>query len=166
MKHTLFIDPGARDIGWAVYYGLTLHTCGAASTKKARVGERVAELAAQIPYYLYEGIYVEHMVWYPGLAKSMPKDLLMVQAVGVGLACYLADAAEQVHTIKPSDWKADIPKHVHHPRLYRRYSEEERWILDDGMRQCSRKKLREEVQDAAGMGLSVLGRTSKEGRAR
>jgi hypothetical protein len=54
--------------------------------------------------------------------------------------------------VSPSEWKGQVPKTVHHPRILTRLTDEERAVIPEG------KTARKHILDAVGIGLWRLGR--------
>jgi hypothetical protein len=57
-----------------------------------------------------------------------------------------------VYWVEPRTWKGQIPKDIHHARIYASLSSVEQATVDRGLKGV-RPKLREDAMDAIGIGL-------------
>jgi hypothetical protein len=141
----LAIDPGKKKLGWAFFSAGVLVRCGLSRIDGIDTLGRLAVIhALQLPCAT-RGI-VELMTVYPGEGKSAPSDLLDVATVGAEVAGRKCDFVEYV---RPRDWKGQVPKEIHHPRIRERLESYELVVA---------KGANHDTMDAIGLGLHALGR--------
>jgi hypothetical protein len=100
---------------------------------------------------------VESMVW-DGRRPTTAQDLIDVQTVG----CLTASrVASQVVLRRPADWKSNISKEYHHPRILDALDPAERRIVEAAAKAAGRNA--KEVLDASGILLQYLKRIDKDG---
>jgi hypothetical protein len=139
----LTIDPGL-DTGWAVWKGMTLSTAGLGD-----VPRNVVDLT---------DVWIESQVIYPR-SKARPEDIVTL-AVSAGHAagvCSVVYPAAVVHWVAPATWKGQVPKDIHHTRVWAILADRERAIIDLACRGVAPSK-RHNVMDAVGLGLYTLQR--------
>lgn len=153
------IDPGSRDLGWALWRFGELTRCGLARTQRTALEGRCLEFSAQLPDA--HRTVVEVMEWRPEDVRSRPNDLLDVQAVG----CYLAGETDKASFLRARDWKGSIPKNVHHARIWDCLLPAEMEIATVALATAP-KKNRKEILDAIGIGLAFARRINRGGGPR
>ncbi len=140
----LAIDPG-RDTGFAWFTGPTLELaqCG--------VGDPRAEnLTAS-------KVILERPQYYPGNGKGDPNDLITLAIqVGEYLEFYSRRGAA-VYMVLPRVWKGQVPKQIHHARLFSALSPREQNIVSICGAAVPASK-RHNMMDAVGLGLWKLDR--------
>lgn len=162
------IDSGTRALGWAAWnedgrlYTLDCSIARRAlRTPDAQIEYHDLEIRARVSPFTGD-VVVERMEWRKGDGRSVPGDLLRVQAVGFGVAGLLGG---RVVSYTPGQWKGSIPKDVHHRRIREALTHEELAILDRTLQTIPRRH-RKEALDAVGIGCYHLGRTTRSGARR
>ena len=153
----LAVDPGAKNLGWALFEDQYLHSAGLARTKRSGP-EGAQEIAAAVPR-ADRGV-VEHMTHRRGKKNSVPQVLIDLQGVGwfvMGACC------STFKSYTATQWKGNVPKRIHHARILEVLTEHERIILDLALAAVP-KGNHKEILDACGLGLFELGRLSRGGR--
>jgi hypothetical protein len=147
MTTLLTIDPGKHVSGWAFFEGVTLVACGISPEG--------------LPGYdgAARRCVVEKMRWRP-TAESQPNDLIDCQISGLLFAHSVCHCP--IELLPASSWKTALPKAVHHRRIDKALTGGEQaktvwWQTSPHLK---------EVYDAIGIGLFVLGRTTKAGVTR
>lgn len=165
MTRRLYIDPGTRVLGAALFHGTELVMAQASRSRHRVLNERIADHVANLTCYRADRAVIEHMQYRP--TASTPQDLIDVQAVGCAVGGVLAGA---VSLVRPSTWKGNLPKPIHHARLVQALTPEEQERLGvelvDRARSRTTRGADKEVLDAVGIGLYLTGRINKSGGAR
>lgn len=154
----LCIDPGLRGVGAALFKPdrtLSVATYVKSPVVSGRGYTAHVALAQQV-FVEYAGagsisrLVIEHPVIYPGMASRRegenPDDLLDVVAVGAAIATCFAGC--DIATVKPSEWKGNMPKEKMTERI--RAKAEARGELS---RIVALKSIMHNVLDAYGIGL-------------
>lgn len=150
----LFIDPGLRGVGAALFDGpvLTRASYVKNPVEHGRGYFAHASLAHAVraAYPHDVRVFIEHPRVYPGMPETDPNDLLDVVAVGSAIASqyFGAPSVEMVKTVFPSEWKGTVKKEVMTERIYKKLTPEELLCIE----QCPRH-LFHNVLDAVGIGL-------------
>lgn len=84
-------------------------------------------------------------------SKADPEDLLVLAAT-VGALGTVVERAEQFVLYRPREWKGNIPKEIHHPRILKACPEAKQFLPKN-------KKHAADILDAVGIGLYHLSRT-------
>lgn len=167
MSTLLSIDPGTKNLGWALFEEerFVLGGCSRTSlrTRDDQVHVHVETIQAALRSYgaglrVYGAL--ESMKHHSRRARSNPNDLLDVQMVGGLVAGHLC---VRVRTLPATQWKGSIPKSVHHERITRKLDAAELVVLQESVRDVPSGN-HKEVLDAVGIGLYHLGRTFKGAR--
>jgi hypothetical protein len=133
----LTIDPGIAT-GWALWSAVRLLECGL-GTPPAR-----ADL---------EAVWIESPVIYPH-SRARPNDILkLARDAGAHAGLYLS-LGVNVRFVEPARWKGQVPKTIHHARVWSQLQPGEQSIVHEGCLGVAPSK-RHNVLDAVGMGLWV-----------
>lgn len=133
------IDPG-KHTGWALWSGLRLIDCGLGDPREcpSHISERL------------EHVWIESPMLYGGHPR--PNDIvLLARCAGEYAGRYRLLGAE-VHYVFPAVWKGQVPKPVHHARLWSSLSEDQRKLVY----KRSAKRLREPCGDQRDCDHNVL----------
>ena len=167
----LFIDPNVRGCGIALFDGKKLVRAKYVAHPDYAGRNYLSEtlLAQEVFKQTFDtvgprsGLYkltlvvIERPVIYPGMPDKDLNDLIDVAAVGsaVNNALYLNATAFQ--TVKPAEWKGNVPKKVMLERIRSK-------LTDDEMARCewTNKSDNEDLLDAVGMGLWHAGRLNSK----
>jgi hypothetical protein len=143
----LSIDPGA-DTGWALFEETgRLSDCG------------LGEPSAYMHMLRVWDLIIEQPIVYPR-AKSRPNDLITLALCAGELKGRLHREGRRAEYVKPFEWKGQVPKKKHQPRIWAVLDEREHALL---LRETG-KVLEGEghnIVDAVGIGLWRLGRLSR-----
>lgn len=135
----LAIDPGA-DTGWAYFEKKKLTKCGLGAPPVVGVTE----------------VLIEKPTLYPrSKARSSDVITLAVRAGECGGAYGSLGVA--VEYVEPRTWKGQVPKDVHHARIWATLAQDERLVVDRAVSGLAPSK-RHNVLDAVGLGLYGVGR--------
>jgi hypothetical protein len=139
------LDSGANT-GWAFWLkyntGWRLEACGLyLCTKDKHPPHHVIPCG--------EAVVVEVPAAQPRDTLKRTNDLFRTTQRGALVAGYLRP--EVVHFVTPHEWKGGVPKEQHQPRIWGRLTDEEKALI-------SRVGKLDDVLDAIGLGLVVLGR--------
>lgn len=162
------IDPGVKHLGFAIAWGGEVQAIGCSSRggPYGSGADRLARLAEAHAHTIRPRldasdpiVYLESMVATRDRATTA-QDLIDVQTVG----CLTAGALRPTRVVlcAPGDWKASVPKHVHHPRLIQALTGYEARIVSDGL-QATPDSHHKEALDALGILLYALGRVKRSG---
>ena len=147
------IDPGCSYFGYAVFRSARLVRCGrpSAASPYTLIDLVIEECLIEQIIGLGCVVVLEYPQDYPGSPKT--KNLKGLKVLCDGVIKELRGAAK-MHTYYPREWKAQVPKGVHHKRLQGVLSpaELELWSTAN-----------HDTRDAIGLGLYYLGRTAKGG---
>lgn len=137
------IDPGLAT-GWSLWDCGGLIACGLDSPlADPRHGAAVA--AGRL-----SGVWIESQVIYPR-SKARPADIVkLAQDAGRWAGIYSTLGVE-AHFVAPSTWKGQVPKAIHHARVWAALSVPEQRIVDASCRGVAPSK-RHNVLDAVGIG--------------
>lgn len=148
------IDPGARRFAFSVFHDNTLVACGYAS----HPGELAPHLDSARSYLWvfevprnYDSFAVAH------------KDLDRLRAMLKRIRQEVVRPGETVKTQYPSQWKANVPKRIHHERAWKVLRAKERIVLPDRPKGVN---YAHDVHDAVALGLTHLGRLTRGRRSR
>ena len=144
------IDPAARRFAYAVFHDGTLEACGYAERyDQIPIGDRSYTWVFEVPRNL-TSFAVAHKDL-DRLRRTLRK--IRIRAIARG---------ETVTGYKPSEWKGNLPKRVHHRRAWAILTAPEKLVLPDRPGVVS---YAHDVHDAVALGLTHLGRM-KRGRTR
>lgn len=145
----LAIDPGTN-VGWALFdktgvgvgvFG-ELISCGLGGEPDGAA--------------VVHEVVIEHPVIYPGGRTKNPNDVLKV-AINAGE--WGGRFRHVARYVKPQQWKGNVPKAVHQPRIWAKLTNTERKVFDDCLDTAKvPKSKRHNVIDAIGIGLYAVGR--------
>ena len=134
----LTIDPGAQT-GWALWTEDKLVSCG--------LGSLVPGISG------IEDVWIEYPVIYPR-PKARPADILKLAQVAAEYGGAFAARGVKVHYVEPAQWKGQLKKKIHHPRVWRSLTPGDRAVATVGCAGlCESKK--HNVVDAIGLGMWV-----------
>lgn len=143
------IDPGLRACGFADFRNEKL--AFAVLVKGQEIGRGPAahkNMAMAFTQFDKLPLYIEFPEAYPGMPKTDHNDLLEV----AGTASAVASTFPEVTSLRPKEWKGNIPKKTMTARIYAALTDEEKKVLPSKDHN---------ILDAVGIGLFVLGRLNK-----
>ena len=142
----LAVDPGYRAMGWALFQGDQLESCGLAR------GVLLSETVSKLPVTFCNELVVEDQQIYR-TTKARHADILkLAQSAGAVIG---AVKHFNLTMYLPRQWKGTVPKEVFARRILTRLSEHEMTIFDSV--KCP-KSMRHNIVDAIGLGLFKLRR--------
>lgn len=155
------IDAGVKALGWARGDASRITAAGCSRTRESLTVDEAADLHSRaIGWGSATRVVLETMHW-DGRRMTTVNDLLNVQAVGCIVAARVGCV---VVTRAPHDWKAQIPKEIHHPRILDALDAGERRVVDEAVARAGTNA--KEVLDAVGIWLHDAGRINKSGGPR
>lgn len=134
------IDPGL-DTGWSIWSEGLLAACGLGDPRTSKA-HRVAELSC---------VWIESPVIYPH-SKANPNDIIRLALNAGGWEGRYDVLGVPVSFVEPSKWKGQVPKDVHHARVWAALAPAEQAIVDAAVRARPASK-RHNILDAVGLGL-------------
>jgi hypothetical protein len=161
-------DPGLREAGLAVFIeGRLAFACLVRNPEaRKRDGPAWRLMGREVFRVIYDNHIIKRNIWDSTLASEIPQvyqegksagvdpsDLTNLSGVVGAVIGYLNP--DQVFTYLPREWKGQIPKDKHQPRIISRLDKEETAVLNAV--RCPKGKLHN-VVDAIGVGLFHLGR--------
>jgi len=145
-QHTCTTLDSGANTGWAYWAkypeGWFLQACGLYLCTKDKRPPHQAILCG-------DAVVVEVPQWQKGDTPAKTNSLFKTTQRGALVAGYLRP--EVVHFVTPHEWKGGVPKEQHQPRIWGRLTDEEKALI-------SRVGKLDDVLDAIGLGLVVLGR--------
>lgn len=124
-KRTLAIDPGGRNLGWAIAEGRTLVAAGLSrATGPTGVANYMkihcAHLLEVAPVGSIDRVVVEQMQSYGDLTqqKGDQNDLIMLSLIGGAVAGLYWNPELAIDTVTPRTWKGQTPKDIQAHRNY------------------------------------------------
>lgn len=160
--YTLAIDPGVRELGWALFRMDEFVTGGVSSVPGTlpNLGHNVSQHRRNIynatGHLHVDFVAVEAMEYADRRAKSVPADLLRVQWVGAALGGMFAT---QITPVTPTTWKRSVPKDIHHKRIRAKLTKREAVALERAETAVA-AGLRHNLVDAVGIGLWAVRRAA------
>lgn len=154
----LAIDPGSKTVGWARFWNKTLIGCGVLRAETP-MAMRVAFEADVVQHYTRtpHRIVVERpQVYVRERSEGDPNDLVLIALIG-GMLAGAVQSPAGIDFVLPATWKGQVPKAIHHKRLWKRLALKEQVIVEAG---ALPKSLAHNCYDAVALGLW------KEGRGR
>ncbi len=160
---TVAVDPGLRGCGIAIYENALLHCAWYCRTNnqtdrgpKAWVAMAACierEWIVRVPRRVtnLQAIVLEVPQVYRGPRTPNPDDLIQLAGV-VGAVAFGLPSAEKIHFL-PREWKGQIKKEIHHPRILQKLSDAEKSGIEK-----TATSLVHNVYDAIGIGLFHLKR--------
>ena len=146
----LSIDPGTKDMGWALWTDEKLTDCGIARAKDWITTVRM------LPDVNPERLYIEDQQIYRSSNINAHSLIAVARVVGAVVMRFSdSPTLREVHIIKPREWKGQVPKDICNKRTIARLSDAERTILT---KKSYRKTILHNLLDAVGIGLWALGR--------
>ena len=151
LGNVVAIDPGARYFAYAIYHRGELTHAGYSAS------DRVDSIPL-IPGNRYEWI-MEKPRKYRAFEKAHADlDRLLATLKRIKK---LADERDEVVTeVAPSAWKGQVPKKVHHERLWPRYTKKEQAVL---VAPPGTEGYAHDVHDASALGAGYIGRVGRGG---
>lgn len=139
------IDPGAM-LGWAIWTTNGLVDCGLGDPRRSQYHIVSSDKRLDV----INDVWIEWPVIYPR-SKARPNDIMKLGRIaaehgGIYKACGVA-----VHYIEPAEWKGQLSKEKHHPRVWAALRDFERPIVEAARSSMSATKF-ENVCDAVGLG--------------
>ncbi len=83
--------------------------------------------------------------------KGDPNDIVTLALQAGGYMYQFRELGAQVLTVYPHEWKGQVPKDIHHPRIFKKLSLEEAAVCGAGGRGLNKKALGD-MLDAIGIG--------------
>lgn len=147
------IDPGRRCSGWAIFSGARLLKTGGVSD--ATLPEAFAMFLDVFDRYCPDdGIIEIPQVYQQKFWKGDPNDLIEI-ALYAGVAIAALSRHCRFKTVRPNEWKGNVPKDVDNRFTLSKLSPDEIAILNGS---GVKAKLRHNLIDAISLGLWKLGR--------
>lgn len=140
----LSVDPGLST-GWALWArdskgGVHLAKCGADPTLRL--------FATMMPSV---AVIERPKIYQARLMKGDPNDIVTL-AIRVGRYIERLEQKDvQVLTVYPNEWKGQLPKEVHHPRIFGKLNPAEQAVVSDAGQRMG-VKARADMMDAIGIG--------------
>lgn len=154
----LAIDPG-NCTGWAIFsHAGLLQRCGVSTPKTKPTPKDLGLGPTQFRQGMFRGwaLTIEMPEVTP-TTPSIPDILKLCVSLGRYVDWFEDNAGGTVDYVKPASWKGQVPKEIHHPRIYAALRPEEQKILyDTGLAMADSK--RHNMVDAVGLGLYSVGR--------
>lgn len=151
MTTLLAIDTGLHECGTAYFVeGELRFTKPVKSDKKLKGPAAWLGMAREInTMHSCDVLVIESQQVYRGaLMRGDPNDLIQLAAVKGAIIQRFAHLEGNIFAPKPSEWKGQVPKDVHHERILKRLSHEEQKLWPKN----------KNARDAIGLGLWKLGR--------
>lgn len=145
MTH-LSIDPGTKDMGWALWEDNELQICGLAR------GQDWVETVKSLPKFTVSQLIIEDQQIYRRSPINAHSLLAVARVVGAVVSYY--DFAKFI-LVPPAKWKGQLPKDVCNRRTLSKLTEEE--LRQVKVAPCP-PSLRHNLIDAVGIGLWANGR--------
>jgi len=148
----LTIDPGVST-GWAEFTYAdggkgTLFACGAGDPRRREVQAYPQTIIIERP-----------QVYRTAQSRGVDPNDLITLAIQVGQYKEFFEAlGRNVHLVLPRDWKGQVPKKVHHPRILSKLTPGELKIVNHQLQYLFSEKAKGDMMDAVGLGLFWLGR--------
>ncbi len=152
--HKMFvsIDPGVTT-GWALWNLRGLVACGLGDP---RVCPRHVVVPRADDEDVIHDVWIESQRIYPH-SHADPNDILkLAQDAGRWAGIYAAVGVEAFY-VEPSTWKGQVPKAIHHPRIWGALTAPEQAIVASAGKGVAPSK-RHNMMDAVGIGLWVRNR--------
>lgn len=134
----LAIDPG-NDTGWALF-------------------ENGMLIDAGLYFPPLDGAIMDLVIERPTIyprSKARPADIVTL-AINAGMHAGRASSLTSIHWVEPRTWKGQVRKKIHHSRIVKLLSEDEKCVL---RRLGVTEGKAHNVLDAVGLGLWKLGRS-------
>jgi hypothetical protein len=145
------IDPGVHS-GWALWGLHGLIACGLGDPRSCKL-HRVTSDDPDVD--TIRDVWIERPVVYPH-SPVRPNDLITL-ALDAGRWAGIYEACGvEAHFVTPAEWKGQVPKAIHHARIWGVLSAEAQEVVEKGCRKLAPSK-RHNVLDAVGLGLWVRG---------
>jgi|TARA_R100001086_G_C11836857_1_gene258065 hypothetical protein len=145
MTH-LSVDPGTKDMGWALWEDNELQICGLAR------GKDWVETVLSLPKFTISQLTIEDQQIYRRSPINAHALLACARVVGAVVAYY--DFPE-FRIVTPAQWKGQLPKTVCNRRTLAKLTENE--LHQVGIAPCP-ESLKHNLLDAVGIGLWATGR--------
>lgn len=144
MTRCLAVDPGNIS-GWALFVNGLLTDCGVWHGYPRPLQTMSAnKVLIEMPQF-----------YRASLSKGDPNDLAKV-CVGVGkYSAWFEDLGAVVTTVKPSEWKGQLKKEVHHPRIWSALCPLDQTLVSARGKGLSAKALTD-LMDAVGLGFWAI----------
>jgi len=161
----LAIDPGVRGCGAALFEHRMLvkasYVANVAFKGEARAVE-AAEMAEQVKRHFPLSLHAAVIEWpqvyagaiRAGKSKADPNDLLALTAVAGAIATKYIGT--EIFTVRPAEWKGQVPKSIVANRVWDCLEGVEVDVLKVASRDAGR--LAHNIVDAVGIGLCYIGR--------
>ena len=148
----LAIDPGA-DQGWALFDEKVLVRCGVGDFRPVIEPDFQKVAGAVLLVSVLECVVCECPTLYRG-GKARPADVITLalragEAVGFAKGMWPNAKCEYV---EPRTWKGQVPKDVHHARIFAALNDIERNVVATNLKGLAASK-RHNALDAVGLGL-------------
>jgi len=153
MSH-LSIDPGTKEMGWALWEDNELQICGLAR------GTNWVESVLALPRFTIEKLTIEDQQIYRHSPVNAHSLLAVARVVGAVVAHY---GFPKFVLVPPAQWKGQLPKDVCGRRTLSKLTEQELHQVEVAPCPAS---LRHNLMDAVGIGLWANGRRKLHNRGR
>ena len=146
----LSVDPGTREMGWALWRGTSLVQCGLA---RGKTWTGTVRKMPELP--CVDVLTLEDQQIY----RSSPVDAHALLAVARVVGAVVAFYDYPKHSlVKPAKWKGQVPKKICNERTLKALSQIETEVV--GNVKCP-ASLRHNLLDAIGIGLWAVGRRKR-----
>src|SRR5579872_885979 len=143
------IDPGINS-GWAIWSLRGLVACGLGDP---RLSDRHVVVGVEPQQDVIHDVWIEGQIIYPR-SKVDPNDIVKLAQDAGRWAGRYDSVAVDTHFVLPAAWKGQVPKDIHHARVWAKLSTEEQEIVSRACRGMAVSK-RHNVLDAVGLGVWV-----------
>ena len=147
--YLLSVDPGTRDMGWALWDKGRLVDCGMAR------GRDWVSTVGNMPPFPVERVVIEDQQIYRNSKIDAHALLAVARVVGAVVFYYGNEGRRRVTLVAPREWKGQLPKEVCNKRTVGKLEAMERVVLNS---KKYPKSLQHNLLDAIGIGLWALGR--------
>lgn len=151
MRRTLYIDPGMKCTGLALYHDATLVHVRAvrSSTLSEACDDRLGNVDLDAAVIELPQIYAA------GVQKADPNDIVALAVIAGAYASAAASAGASLAWKRPAEWKGQAPKDIVHARMHAVLTPWESKLFE-GLKLP--RGMLHNVYDAVSMGLVSLGR--------
>lgn len=150
MNRLIAIDPGAKSLGVALFEDDLLSRAFLLSWP----AHEIVPMTRSWKYDMRYDVVIEKPQVYPGARqKGDPNDLIELAIVVGRVAEKLQPVTRDLYLYKPSQWKKQVPKEIHHERIKKQLEQQGTFSSVELPRA---KSLAHNVWDSVGLGLAHL----------